>query len=414
MKITKIEQSGSTNTLNWAIANNADIKTDNALVSVINNELFYWITISDINAFQLFRLTQAYRNKLKILEVLPIEIPSDESLKELFCGTVKVNDEELSTLDIAKVPMQLFNNISMQMKADNDIIDPSVVHLFIPMMLRRYTIKIPYNFSDIVYSLNIDNHSCEKIFNNNYPNTLNDIFTIDPMLENIILMNVISLTRIIRYPSHLEDILNVTKYFPIKKSDKFIDCQLLSYKKTHPISKDEIVCNLFKLDKESYQASMDKMRNINSPLDVEFVIQLPIVHMQLLQNTFSNNELEIKYESSMSDIIKSGLSYNDFRIPHNNETSGSVKIEGYKTRLQEAELTLMNSINALSSADKTLVDNSSIFALLPGIYKTKAVVTYHTDKMDEYEEAIAFSDFNIQHLMNNMQSIANSLIKQLY
>ena len=54
MQITGIRDCGSPTTLRWAIAHQADVKTDVALQSVVNTELCYLVTVDDINFLQLF------------------------------------------------------------------------------------------------------------------------------------------------------------------------------------------------------------------------------------------------------------------------------------------------------------------------------------------------------------------------
>ena len=84
MKITSITESGSNNTLLWAISNGADIKSDIPLQSIINDELFFLVRLEDVNMFELFRLTQHFRNKLRIINEHMAAIPDDSDLINRF------------------------------------------------------------------------------------------------------------------------------------------------------------------------------------------------------------------------------------------------------------------------------------------------------------------------------------------
>ena len=105
MKITSITESGSNNTLLWAISNGADIKSDIPLQSIINDELFFLVRLEDVNMFELFRLTQHFRNKLRIINEHMAAIPDDSDLINRFPGSFtdpENPDVHLPLIDAAK------------------------------------------------------------------------------------------------------------------------------------------------------------------------------------------------------------------------------------------------------------------------------------------------------------------------
>ena len=64
--------------------------------------------------------------------------------------------------------------------------------------------------------------------------------------------------------------------------------------------------------KESVKNSLKNMSWLKTPLYIEFAVQLPLYYMQILANSLPENELSITYQSSINDIVKSGLVFNDF------------------------------------------------------------------------------------------------------
>jgi len=102
MKITGIKEAGCNNTLLWALKNKATIFGDEPLCSLINDELFYIVTFSDVNLFELFRLTQIYREKLKIVRENQAEIPSREILAEMFPGSITIDNKEEGSEETTK------------------------------------------------------------------------------------------------------------------------------------------------------------------------------------------------------------------------------------------------------------------------------------------------------------------------
>ena len=138
MKITKITESGTNNLLRWAIQNGADIKNDSALHALINDQTFYLVTMENVNFFEVFRLTQMYREKMRIVSEEKAVVPPRSELAELFPGgyTPDQNkpDEKVPLCELAEHVMTNFINLVMQMNTDNDIIGAGALHLFVPML----------------------------------------------------------------------------------------------------------------------------------------------------------------------------------------------------------------------------------------------------------------------------------------
>lgn len=409
MKITNIREAGNNSTLRWAINAKADIRNDRELISIINDELYYVITIEGVNFFQLFRLTQTYRDKLRILEEHKASIPTTDELSIEFKGSTTVNGEDVAYKDLTSHAISMFANMAMQMYADDDIIDHNNAKMFLPMICREFTIEIPYNFSDIIYSTNIEHDCYNKIFNSEYPNTLENIFEIDPGIANKILLIMVDITKPIKYNKHMNDILKVTKYFPLKRKDNnYYNLGVVDFHKFVNISKTEIRCSLFKLDSEEYKRKTLTLKSLNTPLKIDFAVQLPIQCMQIIENSFSPDDLNIKFESSMSQIIEDGLCFNEFNNSDVDENADG--ISAYKSRIKECEVTMMNVISIILNTDK-FFDESTIFSMLPSIYMTRAIITYDCSKEALYHHSNPVVDFIFNEMRATALSIEASLKK---
>ena len=146
MNVTEIREAGSSNVLQWAMKNGAEIWNEHnmPLHAFINDETFYLVTLSDLNFFQLFRLTQTYRDKLRILEEKPAAVPSKKELEEWFPGEyMTATGEHIKLSEAAELSINTFLNLAKQMMSDTDIISPSAVRLFLPMIARRFDVQIP-------------------------------------------------------------------------------------------------------------------------------------------------------------------------------------------------------------------------------------------------------------------------------
>ena len=252
MKIVDIHESGANNILMWAINNNANIKSDPALQSIINDELSYMITMSDVNFFELFRLTQIYRNRIRIINESKAELPTDTKLQELFKGSISIGDKDditnVELYEISKHCINLFINNAMQMINDDHIISSNVVRMFLPMISRKFTIQFPITFMDFINSMSNDESS--NIYNENYPNTLSNI--IDAEIHGIktaLQMAFLKGTTIIKYNKQYDKYINAIKYSPLKtcKNNKAYKIGLLGFFKYNNISKKDVRVDLFNI-----------------------------------------------------------------------------------------------------------------------------------------------------------------------
>lgn len=424
MKITNIAESTHSNVLNWAIKNGADIKSEQQLQTIINDELFYIVTITNVNFFELFRLTQTFRDKLRIINEKVAEIPSNKELMNYFVGNFSHEDdpEKKSPLyEIASYAATSFFNLSLQMKTDDDIISKSSVALFLPMITRKFDVKIPISFYDFISSMTDD--EAKECFTTEYPSTLQPIIDKENIegVYGMITRLFFKLTTIIKYNNKFETYLKCTKYFPMKKIDnsKLYKVAIISFYKYNRITKSDDRVSLFLPDKNEYNKYMKKLACNNSPLQVEFAVQLPIAYMQIIENYFSSDELMIAYESSMSTIIDDGIRFNDFIEPvididpeDSSETLEKFEnqLSIYNTRIAEANNTTLSAINMLLKSDGE-IDKSVTFSLLPSIYNTRAIFRFSIDKISSVMDKL--NNPVIHDIFADMLDVANSINNEI-
>lgn len=393
MKITEIKESGCNNILMWAISNNADIKSDIPLQSIINDELFYIVTIEDVNLLELFRLTQTFRNKLRIINENQAACPNMRTLAEKFPDSY--NDPEspetkLPMSEVAEHVVSGFINLAMQMNADSDIITQSAVRFYLPMISRTFDVQIPVAFMDVVESL--DDKSARRFFNNEYPDNLSLVLD-DPNggIPRMLNLLFVKLTTIVRRNQRLDKYMQYTKFAALSKinNNKLYKLYLLGFHKFNPVSRGEVRCTLFNINQDSVRSTLKAMK-INSPLMMDFAVQMPIQLMQILANTIGPDMLTISYESSMASILDEGLLFNDFVAPEAIDESGNSAepvvdeertnaISAYRVRLTEANQLTLNALQVLLSSQDT--DVTAAFATLPAMYMTKAVFTVNVDQL---------------------------------
>lgn len=392
MQIMEIKESGCSNTLLWAISHGADIKSDRPLISIINNELFYLVTMKDVNFFEVFRLSQMYRDKLRIVNESRAEVPSHDVLNALFPGDHLIDsndpDSRVKLANSAEIAIVSFINLVQQMEADSDIIQPNVLRLYLPMISRKFDVQIPISFADIIEFMS--NDDAKAVFTSDYPHTLSSL-TMDQTtnVSHMIQLGFLKGTSIIKYDTRFDQYLNILKYSPLKScnNDKLYKFGLLGFHKYDVISRGEVRCQLFGISKSSTETGLKRMNRLSTPLEVDFVIQLPIQEMQILANAFSSDILQLSYESSMASILDSGLLYNDFVAPemqsNNNSSPDEIKaaeehnnaVSAYQVRLTETNQIAMNTIQLLLSSGND-VDITATFAILPSMYMAKAVITF--------------------------------------
>lgn len=418
MKIIDITESGSNNTLLWAINNDADIKSDVPLHSIINAELFYLVTIEDVNMLELFRLTQTFRDKLRIIKEEQAKVPDVKVLAEKFCGMFLDPDNESNSMPLSEVAehaITSFMNIALQMNADDDIINPSAVRLFVPMIARSFTIQIPIAFVDVIDSFGTS-ESADKIFNKQYPSTLRNIIEDEHNeARDMISMIFVKLTSIIKTNPRLQAYINCTKYAMLKKlPDKSLyKSYLTGFHQFDPVTRGEIRCMLFNVNKDAVKQSLTAMNGLKSPLSLEFAVQLPIQQMQLIENMFGPDMLTISCESPMISILDGGLLFNDFVAPEDTNDEPSVDrvnaISAYRTRLTEANQFMLNAIKVLAENGDN--DSCSIFSLLPSMYMTNAVITVRVDDLESIIDRCI--DLSVREMFTAMLDTAHKIVEDI-
>lgn len=427
MKLVDIKESGSNNTLRWAISKGAVIKEENELAYIINNELCYLVTLADLDFLEVFRLTQTYREKLRILESKTAQLPNPERLNEIFGGSITPDpnkpDETIPVVSIVEHAAQSFINLVLQMEIDKDIIQTSTPSLFIPMIASTYTVQIPVSFIDMVMSISID--EANRLFSLDYPGSIRGILEEEYHgFKHAVLIEMVKATSLIGYNDKYERYVSILKYSPLKKvqSDKLYSFTLTGFYRYDPISRGEVRCELFNSSQELINNTLKKLSWIKTPLRVEFAVQLPIYYMQILQNSLSNDDITITYESSIGDIVKSGLKFNDFisqefYTGNNTEEvdddrsieSYNNAISAYKVRITEANSITERAINDIINSNLD-IDYTSAYALLPPIYTTKAIITVDATKS---KELTGHPDPIISEMFKEMFDNVNSILSDI-
>lgn len=435
MKINSIRESGSNNTLLWALKNGADIKNDRSLQRIINDELFYLLTLDDVNFFELFRLVQMYREKVRIVSENKAEVLPREILNKLFNGVIETPEEGKEP---TKFPMgqaveyccQNFVNLTLQMQQDSDIISSSVPRMFLPMLTRFVSVQIPIGFVDFVGFISADD--CPLIFNKDYPKTLPTL--IDPNFSNkadsfvnFFALGFIKSTAAVRYTKQMDKYIRAIKYPSLSSvvTDKLYKVVLSNFFKYDNISRGEVRCSLFNLNSDILPDTLKRLKALKTPLKFDFAIELPIQYMITLCNNFSREVLATSYESSISDIIDGDLVFNDFIMPEEidnddltDEERSAIEtknnsISEYKIRLAEANQILMNTLQAILNDEKADIDVNATFALLPTIYRTKAIITIDYDKLaDGYYESHCI-DPVIKEMFGEISNMANDVVADI-
>lgn len=399
MQVTNIRESGSANTLRWAIANNAELKDNLPLASVINDELFYLVQVEGVNFYELFRLTQLYRNKIKICNINRASIPSMESLGERFPG----NEGEVMEV------LSMFSGMVTQMLADNDIIAEGAAQLFLPMITTTFTVQLPFAFIDVLEAMTDD--EATKLFSAEYQRNLETICDGGNAhsLPRSILISIERNTSNIRYDGKYEQLIRSTKYFVLKDyPQKLFKIGLLGFAKFDNVTRGEARCNMFKPDPATFKQTMKQLSRLRSPLELSFAVQLPLYYMQLLESSYFPEDLKISHRSSINSILDNGLVFHDFQLVDGDEDQES-SINNYKVRISEANLACLKTINAITQSDAPS-HAPSIFALLPPIYQSTAVITFLVDDLPLLTQ---HSNPVIQEMFTEIQKISNGIVNEL-
>lgn len=411
MEIIKIQESGNNNILKWAIKSKANIYDDISLQNIIANDLEYLVTIQDVNFFELFQFSRTYRDTMRVIEEEIADMPLRKDIIKFFPGeyTDQSTSKTTPLYELAEDSIQKFINLALQMKTDSDIIKLDTVRMFFPMITRKFTIIISVSFQGLVKTLqNSDN--AKKLFNENYPESIyNFFFSDDKMNANLLLMNIENLTEAIQYNDHYEKLLNITKYAPLRKvsDNDLFKFRLSGFYKDSVISKSRTSCTMFNADKTELQNNIEKIKQIKGDLCVSFIIQIPIQYMFILYNSFSAEELQFTFESSIANIISNSITFNDFITYSGNEEDiekYNNSIESYRFRIGEANNQLLSLLPILLSNEKC--DATQSFSILPSIYTTKCILTLNMKYANKY---INHFDANISTMFEKMIDIAKSL-----
>lgn len=419
MKIVEIKEGGCNNILLYMIKNKLPFYNDESTYSIINDELYYIVTIKDVNMFELFRLTQSYRNKIRVIDTDQAAIPDRNKLAELFPGDFVIDEEKgekAPLLELAEHSSTMLQNLAMQMFSDSEVISNQSARLFLPMINRTFTIQIPIPF--IHFANYCTEDEFKRLYNQDYPNNIN-LEIVDSefhSIRNKIMIQFMMDTQIRKYKEKYDNILSLFKYNSLNKiqTNELYKISLVGFSKYDPINRREFRCNLFGANKEEMIKSMKHMGRLKTPLKVDVMIQLPIQHMQELQNTFSYEDLPMIYESSMNNIITNGLIYNDFINHIYDESSEDEEIQLkikhhedqislYKNRIEECNKTVLSAITLLMKDQDSEIDPSTIFALLPSIYKTNALVTIDASKDYVVYDAV------LEKMMDDIQKMIQSI-----
>ena len=422
MKITDIKESGCNNLLRWAIKNGAKINQDSALQSMINNELSYLVTFSDVTFFEMFRLTQMYRDDLAIIATTPASLPTDADLATRFPGkyTDPESKEEVPYIQYVTNSINHLINLALQMNTDSDIIASSVPQLFLPMISRRYDIRIPISFRDIISFVQTQEEA-DKLFNGLYPGNLYEQVVTNPEsnIRRMLMLGFVRSTEVVRYDRTYDKYLSAIKYLSLmnSSSDTVYKFALAGFHKHDRISKLDIHASMFYPDREAMANTLRILNQTNDSLKIDFMVQLPLHYMQIMLNSFSYDEMAVGYESSMKDIIMTGIPSSfltPFGVDHD-EDEDTIKametsLTEYRVRINEANQLALGAIKILHNGDCD-ADSNSIFALLPSIYNTKAQITLDLKYADRY---LNYSqDPVIASLLSEMMNLANGLLNNI-
>ena len=390
MNMTQITESGDNSILRWAISNAAELKDNIPLASIINDDLFYLVTISGVNFYELFRLTQLYRNKIRICNINRTSIPSNELVTECFPGYEAAVIESLST----------FSAMVTQMMADSDIISDGAAKLFLPMLTMTFDIQIPFAFIDVLDVITED--EARRLFNVDYPNTLTEIYQSDNThsLKRAILILVEKNTSNLRYDRKYEQLLKMTKYGMLQnRSDRLFKVGLVSFSKFDSMVRGEVRCSMFKPNPEVIQSKMKRLGSLRSPLELTIAVQLPLYYQQMLEASYFPEDLRITHRSSVTNIIDNGLVFDDFITSEEDEDHINA-VNNYKVRITEANLRVLNLIQTMTSNTQgQLIHPQSMIALLPSIYQSNCLITLNHE--------------DISHFLNHSDPILSDLFEEV-
>ena len=269
MKIKSIYEAGCNNTLKWAISKGISLETNSAILNLIEDETYYIVRLSDVNMLEVFRLVQTFREKLRIIAENMAEIPSDEDLSSEFPGTLENTDNSTTTLKVSeyvKMTMEQFINIAQQMQSDDDIIDSSMIRLFLPMLTRKYEVQFPISFMQLFSSLKHD--EIVELFTPQYPENL-ESFIFDSGHNGItyfIQLMFAKLTSIVKCDNKYTSMLKNIKYASLNKvqTDKLYRYKLSGFWKYDNVNRSQVKYSMFNVNKNELSNKMKTLSRIQT------------------------------------------------------------------------------------------------------------------------------------------------------
>jgi len=433
MKIVDIRESGANNTLMWALSNRATLHDNRELMSLIDGEVHYTITIENVNQFELFRLTQAYRDKIRI-ESSNIIVPSREELNALFPGEWQAPQDQTRFVpygEIAESVIMAFYNIANQMNVDKDIIDASSASLFFPMMCKRYTVHLPIGFSDIVQSMDPDD--VDRIFQisddheSSYPNTIKQMIESGSQILTILYGALSTWTAIIRYPDKYNDLVGITRYSSLasyKGDNGLYKLGLVGFSKIDPVSGEQVRCLLHKVNPEVLKNSMRHLSKLSSALELEVVVQLPIQFMQSLENLLGRSLIDISFESPITDIVETDIECTTFKTSihedvENDSTDTALlkkhndEIGAYRVRIAEAQDVLLKFMNEMFGLQDATTDTTALVSLMPSLANTKAVLRINVDDLKIISAGLRSAPPILSDMFREIEDISQNVISDI-
>ena len=149
---------------------------------------------------------------------------------------------------------------------------------------------------------------------------------------------------------------------------------------------------------------MKELSFIKSPMELEFVIQIPIYHMQLLLNLFDLHIIQIAYPSSIKSIVDNGMSDSNIQSMNLQEEKENL-LSSYTLRITECNQLLLETISSILQNEK--IDSSSaLFSLLPSLYLTNAVVRLNEETLDKL---LKVNDKILSDVFHRMKTISNKI-----
>lgn len=430
MQIQKVEIQGNDNFLRYAIKNHADLYNDYDLLDFINGDTIVMVTLDDINFYELHRLTHFYRKKIRVIEECPIGDVSLDYFEQIIPGEIqsKTTGEVIKLAQIAKDACDGFMNIALQMEADEDIIPSWAGRLFIPMIYRRFKVMVPISFFELIKAL--QGSRIANVFEDeNYQEKLaHALFTSEGLeVLNKLLIGFSALIYNNLDSNHTTQLAKIFLFQGLgsNKSNKLYHYTPIGFSRYNEFTGLEHRVRFFNGNPEKISEDIKVISNLDTPLRVQFAVELPIHQLQVLERTFTQDELEVDYLSSPSELIQTPIRFDDFIIPESTLDSDSRKsqdsivhhraaISAYRDRIKLAsDNTIAASAIVLNPGAETrssliTPSGSTVIALPPAIATIRGSVSLKplngTSNISKYTSVN--DDLNKSMLSEMIQTVA--------